>query len=53
MCKNAHAPCPGCTRHRATDPALIFLTPQERQAIEAAAPSQIVPIVPHVAAPSA
>lgn len=35
MCKNADTPCPGCKRRKTSDAAWMFLTDQERQALEA------------------
>ena len=34
MCKNAEAPCPGCRKHQKADAAWMFLTEEERRAIE-------------------
>lgn len=35
MCKNAKAPCPGCTKYVPTDAMWMFFTDQERELIEA------------------
>jgi hypothetical protein len=35
MCKNAAAPCPGCTKHAAPDAAAMFLADWERQDMDA------------------
>jgi hypothetical protein len=34
MCKNVDSPCPGCKKHKRTDPLTVFFTDEERQESE-------------------
>lgn len=34
MCKNSENPCPGCKKHKKTDPVWMFFTDEECGAFE-------------------